>query len=376
MLTVLSIIGTRPEAIKMAPVIKRLQHYSAEIHSLVCTTGQHRDLVNQVLPLFDIVPDYELDVMTPNQQLTHLTANLLTHLTPVIEDSHPDWILAQGDTTTVFVAALIAFYYRIPFGHVEAGLRTGNKYMPFPEEMNRRMADTLGQLLFVPTSSAQQALLAEGIAASTILVTGNTVIDALLTVADLPYDWSQGPLQAIPQSKQLVLVTAHRRESFGAVLQEMCLAIGDLARQFDGQDVHFVYPVHPNPNVRQPVTTLLSGTPGISLIDPLDYLSMVHLMKRSILVLTDSGGIQEEAPSLGMPVLVMRQITERPESVEAGVVKLVGTQRATIVSETARLLQDESARQAMAKRTNPYGDGHAAERIVHALLERGKITVS
>lgn len=370
MLTVLSILGTRPEAIKMAPVIQELAKYPQRVRSLVCVTAQHREMLDQVLHLFDIHPDYDLNIMRPGQPLPDLTAHLFTSLSPVLVEARPDWVLAQGDTTTVLVAALIAYYHKVRFGHVEAGLRTGDRYAPFPEEINRRVADIVADLLFAPTERSRQALLREGCPAEAILVTGNTVIDALLKVAARPYNWLAGPLANIPVDKRIVLITAHRRESFGAPFREMCQAVRELALQFASSGVHFVYPVHLNPNVRQPVGEILSGISNISLIEPLDYLSMVHLMKRSTLILTDSGGIQEEAPSLRVPVLVMRDTTERPEGIEAGVVRLVGTQRERIVGETQRLLQDPAALMEMASGANPYGDGKAAMRIVSALLER------
>ena len=371
MLKVLSVFGTRPEAIKMAPVIKELFTYPDRVRSLVCVTGQHRQMLDQVLSLFDIQPDYDLDVMWPEQALSQLTANLFASLDPVVTETKPDWVLAQGDTTTVLVAALVAFYHQVPFGHVEAGLRTGDKYRPFPEEINRRVADVVADAYFAPTERARKALLSEGCRAQDIYVTGNTVIDALLDVAGHDYDWSAGPLANLPHDQRIVLITAHRRESFGQPFQELCQAIRQLAETFAPEGIHFVYPVHLNPNVRRPVYGILSGLPNVSLIEPLDYLSLVHLMKRSTLILTDSGGIQEEAPSLGVPVLVMRDTTERPEGIEAGVARLVGTQRERIVAETARLLRDPVARAAMVTQVNPYGDGKAASRIVSILLERG-----
>lgn len=369
MLTVLSVVGTRPEAIKMASVIKELGQHPDRVRSLVCVTGQHRQMLDQVLSLFAIQPDYDLNLMRPNQVLSQLTADLCAGLDPVVKETRPDWLLAQGDTTTVLAAALVAYYHQVPFGHVEAGLRTGDRYRPFPEEGNRRIADSLADLLFAPTERNRQALLREGCPEDRIRVTGNTVIDALLAVAEQPYDWSAGPLAGTPNDARLVLITAHRRESFGAPLREICLAIRELARRFASIGVHFVYPMHLNPNVRQPVGDILSGIPNVSLIEPLDYLAMAHLMKRSTLILTDSGGIQEEAPSFGVPVLVMRDTTERPEGVEAGVVRLVGTQRCRIEEEAERLLCDSAAHAAMAKGVNPYGDGRAAARIVAALLE-------
>ncbi len=368
MLTVLSVIGTRPEAIKMAPVIEELNRHPDEVQSVVCATAQHREMLDQVLKLFDIRPDYDLNIMQANQALSQLTADLFARLDPVVKQTRPECVLAQGDTTTVLVTALVAYYHKLPFGHVEAGLRTGDPFKPFPEEVNRRFADGLADLLFAPTVRARQALLEESIPPAKIWVTGNTVVDALLSVAARPYDWSAGPLANIPQDHRLVLVTAHRRESFGAPLREICLAIRELALQFQSSDVHFIYPVHLNPEARQPVEDILSGMSNVSLIKPLDYLSIVHLMKHSTLILTDSGGIQEEAPSLGVPVLVMRENTERPEAIEAGVARLVGTECRRIVEEAEWLLRDPTAHAVMARGINPYGDGKAAKRIVSVLL--------
>lgn len=367
-LTILSVIGTRPEAIKMAPVLKALAQHPNEIRSIVCTTAQHRRMLDQVLCLFDIHPDHDLDIMQPDQDLSSLTARLLTSLTPIMQETKPDWVLAQGDTTSVMTAALAAFYHRVPFGHVEAGLRTGDLADPFPEEFNRRVADRTAALLFAPTELNRQTLIREGVAEDKIHVTGNTIVDALVDIAAQSYDWSRGPLSELPRSENFVLITAHRRESFGEPLRQICFAVRDLALRYASRSVHFVYPVHLNPNVRGPVAELLSGIPNLSLIEPLDYLSFVHLMKRCILVLTDSGGIQEEAPSLGVPVLVMRRVTERPEGVEAGVVRLVGTEREQIVCQASRLIESAEARAEMSTARNPFGDGRAAGRIVAALL--------
>jgi UDP-N-acetylglucosamine 2-epimerase len=373
MLTVLNIIGTRPEAIKMAPVIKELQKHPREMRAVVCSAGQHREMLDQVLELFEIAPDFELNLMRPNQTLPQLTADLFLGLDRVITQVRPDWILAQGDTTTVFVAAMEAFYHRIRFGHVEAGLRTGDRTRPFPEEVNRRIADILADVYFAPTHTAARALLAEGCPAEAVHVTGNTVIDALYAVADRPYRWAGGALRDVPADGPIVLITAHRRESFGSPFRELCLAIRELALQCAQDGVRFVYPVHLNPNVREPVHALLAGLPNVHLIEPLDYASFVHLMKRAVLVLTDSGGIQEEAPAFGIPVLVMRDTTERPEGVESGIVRLVGTDRITIVAEASRLLQREP-RPAAGRCPSPYGDGQAAPRIVQILLEhRGRL---
>ena len=315
MLTVLSIMGTRPEAIKMAPVIPELQCHANEVHSVVCSTGQHRQLLDQVCGLFGIVPDIELGVMQPNQSLSALTARLLEGLDATIQQVKPGWVLAQGDTTTVLAASLVAYYHRIKFGHVEAGLRTGDRYHPFPEEVNRRASDAIAELMFAPTKLSGQNLLREGHPDSRIVVTGNTVIDALHIVAAMPYQWSKGPLSDIPMNKRLVLVTADRRENFGVPLRGLCTAIHHLAEHYATDGVHFVYPVHPNPKVRAPVAELRGSSRNISLLEPLDYLSLVHLMKRCALIVTDSGGIQEEAPGLGVPVLVTRERTERPEGI-------------------------------------------------------------
>jgi UDP-N-acetylglucosamine 2-epimerase len=352
----------------MAPVIQELNAHSSRVRSVICSVGQHREMLEQVLSLFQIKPDYDLNLMQPNQTLPQLTAGLFSALDPVVEKVKPDWILAQGDTTSVFVAAMIAFYHKISFGHVEAGLRSKDIHKPFPEEVNRRVADIVAALYFAPTERARRALLEEGCTPHSIFVTGNTVIDALHSVATRQYDWQSGPLSGLP-NKRFVLITAHRRESFGGPFVDLCLAIRELAFKFH-DDVHFIYPVHLNPNVRQPVNEILAGLPNVSLIEPLDYLSMVHLIKRSTLILTDSGGIQEEAPGLRVPVLVMRETTERPEGVETGVVRLVGTEQNRIVTEAEKLLCDPIAHAAMSTGVNPYGDGKAAARIVSILLKR------
>lgn len=370
MRTILSVIGTRPEAIKMAPVIQELQRWPDDFSSVVCSTGQHREMLDQALHLFDITPDYDLDVMTSNQALAQLTARLFVALDDALERVRPTCVLAEGDTTTAMVASIVSFYRGIPFGHVEAGLRTGDKRRPFPEEINRRLADVVTDLAFAPTERARQALLHEGFRQEDIFVTGNTVIDALLDIAGRPYDWSAGPLAALPEAGRFVLITAHRRESFGEAFRQMCLAIRDLADRFAPQGLHFVYPAHLNPNVRQPVGEILGAARNVTLLEPLDYVSLTQLMKRSALILTDSGGIQEEAPSLGTPTLVLRETTERPEGIEAGVARLVGTSRERIVAEASRLLADPAEHARMAVRANPYGDGRAAARIVAILRER------
>jgi UDP-N-acetylglucosamine 2-epimerase (non-hydrolysing) len=377
-LRVLSIFGTRPEAVKMAPVVSRLAE-TPEVEARVCVTAQHREMLDQVLSLFKIVPDVDLDLMRPNQSLAEMTAAVFTHLDPVLQRFSPDWVLVQGDTTTVMAASLAAYYRRIRVGHVEAGLRTHDKWQPFPEEINRRVAGVTADLHFAPTEWSRQNLLREGIPAEIVLVTGNPVIDALQTAARLPAPLevatlierlgiSLEPNRDDPGARRLVLVTAHRRENFGRPIENICAALASLAVTYQGQ-VQFVYPVHLNPNIQEPVYRLLGAIPNITLLPPLDYLPMIQIMKRSTLVLTDSGGLQEEAPSLGAPALVMRDVTERPEGVQAGTVRLVGTDTQRIISETHRLLDDPLAYAAMARAVNPYGDGHAAERIIQAVLE-------
>jgi len=327
-------------------------------------------MLDQALQLFAITPDIDLNVMIPNQALAQLTARLFVALDDALAQVRPACVLAEGDTTTAMVASIVAFYRGVPFGHVEAGLRTGDKRRPFPEEINRRLADVVADLAFAPTERARQALLREDVPQEDIFVTGNTVIDALLDIAARPYDWRCGPLAALPADGRFVLITAHRRESFGETFRQMCLAIRELADTFASQGVHFVYPAHLNPNVRQPVGEILGETRNVTLLNPLDYVSLAQVMKRSTLILTDSGGIQEEAPSLGVPTLVLRETTERPEGIEAGVARLVGTSRERIVAEARRLLSDPAEHARMAVRANPYGDGHAAARIVAALRER------
>ena len=370
---VLCVVGTRPEAIKMAPVIRELRRHGARATVRVCATGQHREMLDQVLPLFDVVPDVDLQIMRPNQSLADVTAAAMLGLDRLIAAERPDWVVVQGDTTTAMVAALAGFYHRARIAHVEAGLRSGDRDHPFPEEVNRRLTDTLSDLHFAPTETARDNLLREGLDAATVFVTGNTVIDALHWVAALapPRD-----LAAILPSNgaRLLLVTAHRRESFGTGIEEICLAVRDIARRY-GDTVRLVYPVHLNPKVREPVERILGDVVNVALLPPLDYLRLVHLMKRSHLILTDSGGIQEEAPSLGVPVLVLREVTERPEAVLAGTTRVVGTSRERVVSETMRLLDDQSEYERMARPSNPYGDGHAAERIVAALLADGSARV-
>jgi UDP-N-acetylglucosamine 2-epimerase (non-hydrolysing) len=359
--TVLSVFGTRPEAIKMAPVLKLLAREKG-LRSLVCVTAQHREMLDQVLGLFSIVPDEDLDLMREGQTLEEITTRALTELSASLRRLRPDLLLVQGDTTTTMAASLAAFYARVPVGHVEAGLRTGDMDYPYPEEANRRVTSVLARHHFAPTERARRNLLAEGVAEDSILVTGNTVIDALLEVAAMkPSRAPKLPLRG----RRLILVTAHRRENFGAPLLEITGAIRDLAERY--ADVDLVYPVHRNPNVDRPVRKELGEVPGVHLVDPLEYKAFVDLMAGCYLVLTDSGGIQEEAPSLGKPVLVLRDETERPEAVEAGTVKLVGPHRKAIVARAGELLDSEEAYAVMARAVNPYGDGKAARRIVERI---------
>jgi len=362
---ILSVFGTRPEAVKMAPIV-RLLAQTAGVESRVCVTAQHRQMLDQVLSLFEIKPNYDLDLMRDDQSLAQLSAAIFTNLDPVFADFKPDWVLAQGDTTTVAITSLLAYYHRIKFGHVEAGLRTHDKWQPFPEEINRRIAGVTADMHFAPTEWSKQNLLREGIDESIIKVTGNTVIDALQYVSKQsePQEITQLATTKLKTNK-LILVTAHRRENFGKSMEDICHALTELAKR---GDVEIVYPVHLNPNVQEPVNRLLKGIDHITLLPPLDYLPLVHLMKHAALILTDSGGIQEEAPAFGIPTLVLRDVTERPEGVEAGTLKLVGTETSYIVQEAKRLLDDESAYTEMAKASNPYGDGHAAEKIIQSLL--------
>jgi UDP-N-acetylglucosamine 2-epimerase (non-hydrolysing) len=383
-LRVLSIFGTRPEAVKMAPVILALAR-TPDIVSLVCVTAQHRQMLDQVLGLFNIQPDVDLNLMQPDQNLASLTADIFTHLDPVLDSLKPDWVLVQGDTTTVMAASLAAYYRHIHVGHVEAGLRTNDKWQPFPEEINRRLASVVTDLHFAPTEWARQNLLRENIPSRQIIVTGNPVIDALQAVVqmaptpavldlfmriDIPYQSSEFSQIPSSVSPRLILVTAHRRENFGKPLEHICSALKELAFIYQN-GIRIVYPVHLNPNVQEPVYRILGNTPNIILLEPLDYLPMVHLMKHAGLVLTDSGGLQEEAPTFGIPVLVMRNVTERPEGVQAGTVRLVGTDPEVIVTQVCHLLDDPQAYAAMAQAINPYGDGKAAARIVAAILDAG-----
>lgn len=367
---VLTIFGTRPEAIKMAPLVLALSQ-DAAFESKVCVTAQHREMLDQVLRLFEITPDYDLNIMKPGQGLTEITSRILTGLKPVFDEFKPDVVLVHGDTTTTLSASLAAFYHQIAVGHVEAGLRTGDLSSPWPEEGNRLLTGHLARWHFAPTENARSNLTRENTPESRIFVTGNTVIDALLWVRDrFNSDASLAQQLAntypfLDASKKLILVTGHRRESFGGGFERICSALADIARQHP--DVQIVYPVHLNPNVSEPVNRILAGIDNIVLIDPQDYLPFVYLMDKAYLILTDSGGVQEEAPSLGKPVLVMRETTERPEAVDAGTVRLVGTDPAKIVKEVNRLLSDENEYNSMSRAHNPYGDGHACRHILDAL---------
>ena len=380
---VMLVFGTRPEAIKMAPLVKEFQKNAEKIDTIVCVTGQHREMLDQVLQIFDIQPDYDLNIMKQGQDLYDVTAKVLTGMRDVLKEAKPDVVLVHGDTTTSTAAALAAFYQQIPVGHVEAGLRTHNIYSPWPEEMNRQITGRIATYNFAPTALSRKNLLSEGVQEEKITVTGNTVIDALHIVVDkIKADESlQQELASILKSagydvsrlangKKLVLITGHRRENFGEGFINMCTAIKDLTIKYP--DVDFVYPMHLNPNVRKPIHEVfgddLNGLGNMFFIEPLEYLSFVFLMEKATIVLTDSGGIQEEAPGLGKPVLVMRDTTERPEALEAGTVKLVGTDYNKIVTEVSMLLDDKDAYNAMSKAVNPYGDGFACSRIVNALI--------
>jgi UDP-N-acetylglucosamine 2-epimerase (non-hydrolysing) len=365
LIKVLTIFGTRPEAVKLAPVILKLQK-AAGFESVTCVTAQHRELLDQVNQLFGIKPDFDLDLMRENQSLSELTARVFNMLPEVLARVQPDWVLVQGDTTTVMSAALAAYYHRIKVGHVEAGLRTFDKWQPFPEEINRKVAGAVADLHFAPTPQSRANLLAEGVPAYRIIVSGNPIIDALQMVAQQPFDLQSSPLAGIPFDKRIVLVTAHRRENFGAPLQSVCEAIRTLAADPD-LGLHFVYPVHPNPNVVDTVRPILAGHPNISLLPPVDYHSLIYLMANADLVLTDSGGLQEEAPALKVPVFVLREVTERPEGVAAGVARLLGTNKEVIIEQVRAILTDHEHYSQMAAAENPYGDGRAAERIVERL---------
>lgn len=367
---VLTVFGTRPEAIKMAPLVHALAG-DADFEAKVCVTAQHREMLDQVLKLFEITPDYDLNIMKPGQDLTDITCRILEGLKSVFADFQPDVVLVHGDTATTMATSLAAFYHRIPVGHVEAGLRTGDLYSPWPEEANRKIAGHLAMYHFAPTENSRQNLLKESIPDSHIFVTGNSVIDALLWVRDkvMSDQYMMEKLAAnypfIDSNKKMILVTGHRRESFGGGFERICHALAEIAKAHP--DVQVVYPVHLNPNVSEPVKRILHDIDNIILISPQDYLPFVYLMNHAYLILTDSGGIQEEAPSLGKPVLVMRDTTERPEAVDAGTVRLVGTDTQKIVKEVNRLLTDDAEYHEMSRAHNPYGDGHACQRILAAL---------
>lgn len=368
---ILTVFGTRPEAIKMAPLVKALADEEG-IDAKVCVTAQHRQMLDQVLDLFEIVPDFDLDLMREGQTLGDLTSGILQSIGTVYDKWQPDAVLVHGDTTTTLAASLGAFYRYIPVGHVEAGLRTGNVWSPWPEELNRRVTDAVSSWLFAPTEQAKHNLFSEGAPAAHVVLTGNTVIDALVHVkrkldADEQLSNSiAARYRFLDPSRRLILVTGHRRESFGEPFKHVCEALRRITLKYD--DVQLVYPVHLNPNVRMPVNAVLSDVPNVHLIEPQDYLPFVYLMSKAYLIITDSGGIQEEAPALGKPVLVTRETTERPEAVRAGTARLVGTQTERIVSEVGRLLDNSSEYVAMAHANNPYGDGHASERIVEAMM--------
>ena len=371
---ILTVFGTRPEAIKMAPLALELLN-DARFDARVCVTAQHREMLDQVLDLFELKPDYDLNLMQPGQTLPGLTAAILKGMDEVLRDFKPEKVLVHGDTATTFAVTLASYYHQIPVGHVEAGLRTGNLYSPWPEEGNRKLTGAIAASHFAPTDTARNNLLREGVAPESIVVTGNTVIDALLDVTARlqPGSALEAKLKQqfsfLDETKRMILVTGHRRESFGGGFERICESLRRIADA--NPDVEILYPVHLNPNVQEPVNRLLSGQPNIRLVEPQDYLPFVYLMNRSYLILTDSGGIQEEAPSLGKPVLVMRETTERPEAVEAGTVKLVGTDTQVICTEVQSLLDDPQAYLSMSRAHNPYGDGKACPRIIQALAAGG-----
>lgn len=374
---VLTVFGTRPEAIKMAPIVKELEKHSDKFISVVCVTAQHRQMLDQVLKLFQINPKYDLDIMKSGQDLFDITSRVLLKLKPVIQNEKPDIVLVHGDTTTTLSASLAAYYCRIRVGHVEAGLRTHNKYAPYPEEINRAITGVLADLHFAPTVAAKQNLIYEGVAETNIHITGNTVVDALLSVVDkikldtFLHEKLQQQFSFLDPKKKLILVTGHRRENFGEGFENICLALAEISKQND--DVEILYPVHLNPKVREPVNRILRTEShcNIYLIDPVEYLPFVYLMERSYFIITDSGGVQEEAPALGKPVLVLRDSTERPEAVAGGTVRLVGTNKECIVNEANRLLTDNELYDKMSCAHNPYGDGFAAPRVIEILQNLG-----
>jgi UDP-N-acetylglucosamine 2-epimerase (non-hydrolysing) len=368
---VMSVFGTRPEAIKLAPIIQLLEKDN-RFESFVIVTAQQREMLDQVLSLFNLHPDDDLNLMTIDQPLAQLTSSIFTNLDPLFEKYQPDWVIVQGDTTTAMTAALAAYYRRVKVAHIEAGLRTGDKWQPFPEEVNRKIIGTIADLHFAPTDQAWRNLIREGITKDDIKVTGNTIIDALNQISRLPIPSEIENLLKVKGiltgEKELVVVTAHRRENFGEPIRNICAALRQLANIFQDR-IQIVYPVHLNPNIQKPVNELLAGIPNITLLPPLDYLPLIHLLKNARLILTDSGGIQEEATGLGKPCLVLREVTERPEGVEAGVLKLVGTDTDRIVAEASHLMTDKVSYDKVAHAANPYGDGKAAPRIVQILYE-------
>ncbi len=373
---IITVFGTRPEAIKMFPFIKECENHSSVIDLCVCVTGQHKEMLYQILDLVDITPDYDLDIMTPNQDLYDITSRALLSIKSVLQDEQPNMVIVQGDTTSTFAASLAAFYEAIPVGHIEAGLRTGNLRSPFPEEANRILTSHLATLHFAPTKTNFNNLISEGIKTNTISITGNTVIDALLWVkksvlssshSHALYDFFYSRIGDAINSDSIILVTGHRRENFGKGFIDVCTAIKEIALAHE--DWNIVYPVHLNPNVQNPVNNILANIKNVHLLDPLDYGPFVYLMDRAKIILTDSGGVQEEAPSLGKPVIVLRDTTERPEAVDAGTVKLVGTDRREIRNEVERLMTDNLYYEKMSKAINPYGDGKAASRILSIILD-------
>lgn len=369
LIKILTVFGTRPEVIKMASVIKELRKHPNEFICRICVTAQHREMLAPFLKLFDIKPDYDLNIMQENQSLGYITVTILTQLGEIIKKEEPDYLLVQGDTTTAMAASLTAFYQKIKIAHIEAGLRTWNKLHPYPEEINRKIIDAVSDLYFAHTEQAKQNLLQEGIAEKNVEVTGNTIIDALLDIAGRKVDPKGTVLENIPfNEKKIILVTAHRRENFGKPLINICKAIKEIAMRYP--DVYIVYPVHLNPNVQKPVYSMLNRIENVLLIEPLDYEYFVQLMKKSYLILTDSGGLQEEAPSLAKPVLVLRELTERPEALEAGTAEIVGTQPQKIIERTINLLENRTAYERMSRAINPYGDGKASKRIVTRLLKK------
>lgn len=367
MIKVLTVFGTRPEAIKVAPLLRKLREHP-QVESRICVTGQHRDMLDQVLDLFEISPHYDLNIMKPNQSLAYVTQQVLSGVDQVLETEKPDWLLVQGDTTTAMAAPLAAFYRGVKVGHVEAGLRSLDKLQPFPEEINRRIADVIADIHFAPTELARQNLLAEGFRNEDIIVTGNTIIDALRYIlSTAARQGNSGPDAGQDAGDRVILVTAHRRENFGEPIRQICRALRHLSSSY-GDSVRILYPVHPNPNIRGPVYELLDGVPGIELLEPLNYAEFVRLMDRSYFIISDSGGIQEEATVLGKPILVMRDTTERSEAIAVGAAKLVGTDADLIIREASHLLEDRTYFDSMSQKSNVFGDGRASERIVDCLV--------